>query len=62
MGDRQSIEALLWLAYILRTRNNITSAGNGKEVHFPGVTNVKVNGYCAEKREDFQYLGYFWYR
>jgi len=28
MRDRQSVEALQWLAYIGRTRNNITHAGN----------------------------------
>ena len=35
VGDRQSVEALQWLAYIGRTRNNVTHAGNGREVHWP---------------------------
>jgi len=32
------------------------------EVHLPGLPNVKVNWYCAETREVFEYLGYFSYR
>ena len=59
MGDRQPVEALQWLAYIGRTRNNITHAGNGREVHLPGISSVKVDGYCAETREIFEYLGCF---
>ena len=42
MGDRQSVVALQWLAYIGRTRNNVTHAGNGREAHLRGVPNVKV--------------------
>jgi len=61
MGDRHSVEALQWLAYIGRTRNNITHSGNGREVHLAGVPNVKVDAYCAETREDFEYLGCFWH-
>jgi len=61
MGDRQSVEALQWLAYIGRNRNNITHAGNGREVNLPRVPNVKVDGYCAETREVFEYLGCFWH-
>ena len=33
MGFRQSVDALQWLAYIGRTRNNGIHAGNGREVH-----------------------------
>ena len=36
MGDRQSVEAIQWLAYIGRTRDDVIHAGNGKEVHLPG--------------------------
>ena len=49
MGYPQSVEALQWLAYIGRTRNNIFHAGNGKEDGLAGVPNVKVNGYCVER-------------
>jgi hypothetical protein len=59
MGDLQSVEALQWLAYIGRTWNNITHADNGREVHLPGVPNVKVDGYGVETREVFEYLGCF---
>jgi len=59
MGDRQSVEALQWLAYIGPTRNNITHAGNGREIHLPRVPNVKVDGYCAETREVLEYVGCF---
>ena len=48
MGGRQSVEALEWLVYIGRTRNNVTHAGNEKQVLLPGVPNVNVDGYCAE--------------
>ena len=59
MGDRLSVEVLQWLAYIGWTMNNITHAGNGSEVHLPRVTNAKVDGYCADTREVFEYLGCF---
>ena len=57
MGDRQSVEALQCLVYIGRTRNNVTHAGNGREVHLPTVTNVNVDGYWEETNEVFEYLG-----
>ena len=60
MGDRKSVEALQWLAYIGRTRNNVTHAGNGKEVHLARVPNVKFDVYSQEKNEVFEYLGCFW--
>jgi len=58
MGERQSIEGLQWLSYIGRTRK-IINAGNGREVHLAGVHNVKVDGYCRETNEVFEYLGCF---
>ena len=61
MGDRQSVEALQWLAYIGRTRNNVSHAGNGREVHLPRISNVKFDGYCEETNEVFEYLGCFWH-
>jgi len=55
MGDRQSVEALQWLAYIGRTTNNITHPGNGIEVpNVPGVPNVKFYGYCLVTSEVFE--------
>ena len=59
IGDRQSVEALQWLAYIGRTKNNITHAGNGREVHLPGVPNVKFDGYCVLTTEVFENLWCF---
>jgi G:T-mismatch repair DNA endonuclease (very short patch repair protein) len=61
MGDHQSVEDLQWLAYIGRTRNNVTHAGNGREVRLDTVPNLKVDGYCAETGEVFEYLGCFWH-
>jgi G:T-mismatch repair DNA endonuclease (very short patch repair protein) len=61
MGHRQSVEALQWLAYIGRPRNNATHAGNGREVHLDRVLNLKVDGYFAETGEVFEYLGCFWH-
>jgi len=41
MGDRQSIEGLQWLACMGRALK-IIHAGNGREMHLPGVPNIKV--------------------
>jgi hypothetical protein len=60
MGDRQSVEAIQWLAIMGRSRN-ITNAGNGREVHLDGRPNLKVDGYCNETNEVFEYLGCFWH-
>ena len=62
MGDRQSVEALQWLVYIDQMHNNVTHAGNGREVHLAGVPNVKFDGYCQERYEVFEYLRSFWNR
>jgi len=60
MGDRQSIEGLQWLAYMGRT-SKIIHSGNGREMPLPGVPNVKVDGYCQETKDVFEYLGCFWH-
>ena len=59
MGDRQSVEALQWLAYIGRSRGKIIHAGNGREVHLDRVPHVNLDGYCRETNEVFEYLGCF---
>jgi hypothetical protein len=56
MGCRQSIEGLQWLAYMGKNRK-IIHAGNGREMHLSGLPNVKVDGYCEEAKEVFEYLG-----
>ena len=53
MGDRQSFEALQWLPYIGLTRNN------GRDVHLVRVPHVKIDVYCRETNEVFEYLGCF---
>jgi len=58
MWYRQSIEGLQWLAYIGQNIN-IIHTDNGKEIHFTGVSNVKVDGYCQDTNEVFEYLGCF---
>ena len=60
MGDRQTVEALQWLACIGQTRDDIINAVNGREVHLPWVPNVKVHGYSPKTKEIFEYLGCFW--
>jgi hypothetical protein len=40
MVDSQAVEALELMAYIGRTRNNVTHTGNGREVHLPRVPNL----------------------
>jgi len=42
-----------------RTRNNVTHASNGREFRLAGVPNMKVDGYCEETNEVFEYLGWF---
>jgi len=56
----RSVEALQWLVYIDQMHNNVTHAGNVREVDLAGVPNVKVDGYCQERNEEFEYLGCFW--
>ena len=60
MGDRRSLQALQWLAYIGRTRN-IYHVGNGREIRLAGLPNVKVDWFCEETNEVFEYIGCFWY-
>jgi len=60
MGDRQSIEGLQWLALMGRNRK-IIHASNGRKVHLAGVSNLKIDGYCRETNEVFDYLGCFWH-
>jgi len=60
MGYRQSVETLQWLEYIGRTRN-VSHAGNEREVLLAGAPNVKVEGYCEETNEVFEYLWCFWH-
>ena len=59
MGDSQSVEAPQLLVYIGQSRHNSINAGNGREVHFDRVLNVKVDVYCRITNEVFEYLGYF---
>ena len=59
MGDRQPVEALKWLSYIDRTSNNITHAGNGREVHLPGLANVKVEGTVQRLEKSLSTRGVF---
>jgi len=40
MVNRRSVDPVQCLTYIGRTHNNITHAGNGREVHLGGVPNV----------------------
>jgi hypothetical protein len=60
MGDRQSIKGLQWLVYMGRMRK-IIHTGNEREMHLDRVPNVKVDGYCQETNEFFEYLGCFWH-
>jgi len=46
IGDRQCVEAIQWPSYIDLTRNNVSVAGNWRQVHLVSVPNVKDDGYC----------------
>ena len=61
MGDRQSAEDFQCLAYIGWKRDDEIHAGNGREVHLPGVPNVKVDGYSPKTQEVFEYLRCSWH-
>jgi hypothetical protein len=37
--------------------HKIIRAGNVREMHLPGVSNVKVDEYCQETKDVFEYLG-----
>jgi hypothetical protein len=39
-------------------KRKIIDTGNGREMHLPGVPNVKVDGYYQETKEVFEYLGF----
>jgi hypothetical protein len=56
MGKRQTLK---WMAYIGRSRNNVTHTRNGRQVHLTGVSNMKVGVYCSERNEVFEYRGCF---
>ena len=56
LGDRQSIEAFQWLAYIGQTRDDVIHAGIGREMHLPRVPNVKFDGYSPNTQEVFELL------
>ena len=59
LGERQSIEALQWLAYIGRRRNNVTHAGNGREVRLAGLPNLKVDGIVKRRMRSLNTSGVF---
>jgi hypothetical protein len=61
MGNHQPVETLQWLAYIGRTKKNVTHAGNGREVRLDRVPNLIVDGCCAETEEVFEYLRCFFH-
>jgi len=61
IGDCQTVMALQWLAYIVRTRNNVSRASNRREVRLAGVLNVKFDGYFEETNEVFEFLVFFWH-
>jgi hypothetical protein len=44
MGDRESVKALQWLAYIGQTKDNLIHAENGREVCLPEVPTLRVDG------------------
>lgn len=54
-----SSDALQWLLYVSRTRNNVVQAGNVWKVYLDGVRCVKFGGYRANTKDVFQYLGRF---
>ena len=60
-GRPPVFEALQSLAYIGLSRINVTHAGNESELQLPGVPNVKVDVYCAENSEVFEYLACLWH-
>jgi hypothetical protein len=44
----------------LLSGKEIIHAGNGREIHLKGVPGIKVDGYCEETKEVFEYLGCFY--
>jgi len=58
MGCRQSFDNLQWLTYIVRSRNNVSHAGNRRVIRLAVLRNLKVYGYCAEANEVIVYTRY----
>ena len=59
MRVRQSVAALQWLAYISRTRNNVTYAGNGRQAHLSGVPMWRLTGIMQRRGKSLNNLGAF---
>ena len=57
-----SKKALMWILHMEQTDEcTIMQPRNGQEFRLPELPCYSVDGYCAESRTDYEFLGYFWH-
>jgi G:T-mismatch repair DNA endonuclease (very short patch repair protein) len=57
-----SKKALMWLVYRKETDGcRILHGGNGREYRLPDIPNLSVDGFCAESRTVYEFLGCYWH-
>ena len=62
LNQKYSRKALMWLVYMERTDGCAIMHGrNGREYRLPELPNYSVDGYCAESRTVYEFLGCFWH-
>jgi len=62
-GNRNySEKALMWILHMEQTDGcTIMNARNGREFRLPELPRYSVDGYCAETRTVYEFLGCFWH-
>jgi hypothetical protein len=61
-NNRYSKEALIWLLHMEQTDGcHIQHARNGREYRPPELPHYSVDGYCAETRTVYEFLGCYYH-
>jgi len=61
-NQNYSNKALMWILHMEQTDGcTIIHARNGREFRLPELPRYSVDGYCAETRTVYEFLGYFWH-
>jgi hypothetical protein len=61
-NNRYSQKTLMWLLHMERTNYcQIQYARNGREYRPPELPHYSVDGYCAETRTVYEFLGYYYH-
>ena len=51
----------MWLLHTEEDNCKILHARNGREYRLPEPPHFSVDGYCAETRTVFEFMGFFWH-